>query len=182
VTIRPARAQDAAALVPLFEDWSHPLPAAAIEERIATWEATPRAALLVAELDGDVAGVVAVNATPHLARRDSFARLVGLVVSSAHRRRGIGEALVRAAEARARGWGCHRLELTSTRTRSEAPAFYTALGYVDLSERQAHTAASSEVRPGALTRWPGRCGRRRARRRPGSPRRGTPRRTRRRPR
>jgi GNAT superfamily N-acetyltransferase len=137
VTIRPARAEDAAALVPLFEDWNHPLPAAAIEERIATWKATQGAALLVAELDGDVAGVAAVNATPHLARGDSFARLVGLVVSSAHRRRGIGEALVRAAEARAREWGCHRLELTSTRTRAEAPAFYAALGYVDLSERQA---------------------------------------------
>jgi len=137
VTIRPARAEDAAALVPLFEDWSHPLRAEAIEERIATWEATPRAALLVAEVGGEVAGVAAVNATPHLARQDSFARLVGLAVSSRHRRLGVGRTLVAAAEELARGWGCHRLELTSTRTRAEAPGFYEALGYVDLSERQA---------------------------------------------
>jgi GNAT superfamily N-acetyltransferase len=137
VTIRAARADDAAALVPLFEDWSHALPEAAIEERLRVWEATPQAALLVAELDGKVAGVAAVNATPHLARPGSFARLVGLAVSSRHRRLGVGRALVAAAEELARGWGCHRLELTSTRTRAEAPAFYEALGYVDLSERQA---------------------------------------------
>jgi GNAT superfamily N-acetyltransferase len=123
--------------VPLFEDWSHPLPTDAIEERIATWEATPRAQILVAEAGGELAGAAAIHASPHLARQDWFARLIGLVVSSTHRRQGVGEALVRASEELARGWGCHRLELTSTRTRAEAPAFYEAIGYVDLSERQA---------------------------------------------
>jgi GNAT superfamily N-acetyltransferase len=137
VTVRPARPEDAAALVPVFADWNHALPEAEIEERLQVWQATPRAEVLVAEVDGAVAGVAAVNATPHLARPGSFARLVGLAVSAAFRRRGVGKALVSAAEELARGWGCHRLELTSTRTRPEAPAFYAALGYVDLSERQA---------------------------------------------
>jgi hypothetical protein len=31
VLVRPARPSDAEPLVPVFEDWSHPLPAAAIE-------------------------------------------------------------------------------------------------------------------------------------------------------
>ena len=56
---------------------------------------------------------------------------------SDHRRRGVATALMRAAEDLARGWGCDRLELTSTRSRAEAPAFYAALGYEDRSARQA---------------------------------------------
>ena len=59
------------------------------------------------------------------------------MVSSAHRRRGIGDALMRAAEARAREWGRDRVELTSSRWREEAPRFYESLGYRDQSERQA---------------------------------------------
>lgn len=137
MTIRPARVDDAAALVPLFEDWNHAQPEAVIAERLREWETTPLATVLVAECDGRLAGVAAVNATPHLARPGRFARLVGLAVSSAHRRRGVGRALVHSAEDLAREWGCHRLELTSTRTRAEAPGFYQALGYRDQSERQA---------------------------------------------
>ena len=37
-------------------------------------------------------------------------------------------------------WECDRLEATSTRSRAEAPGFYAALGYEDLSGRQARYA------------------------------------------
>jgi GNAT superfamily N-acetyltransferase len=137
VLIRAAHCDDAAALVPLFEAWDHPQPAAMIAERVAEWHATPRAEILVAELDGSVAGVAAVCASPHLARPGRFARLVGLAVAQPCRRRGVARALVRAAEALAEDWQCDRVELTSSRWRQEAPAFYAALGYRDRSERQA---------------------------------------------
>lgn len=84
-----------------------------------------------------VAGMVAVVALPHLARPGRFARLGGLVVGAAHRRRGVGRELMRAAERRARDWGCDRLELASSRWRTEAHAFYPALGYREVSEQQA---------------------------------------------
>ena len=137
MTIRAARIVDAAALVPLFEDWNHVLPEAAIAERLAEWERTPLAAVLVAELDVVVGGVAAVHASQHLARPGRFARLIGLAVRADHRRRGVARALLRAVEERALEWGCHRVELTSSRYREEAPGFYAALGYADLSERQA---------------------------------------------
>jgi ribosomal protein S18 acetylase RimI-like enzyme len=137
VLIRAAHRDDADALVPLFEAWDHPQPAAMIAERLAEWQATPRAEILVAELDGSVGGVAAVCASPHLARPGRFARLVGLAVAEQCRRRGVASALMRAAEALAEEWECDRLELTSSRWREEAPAFYTALGYRDRSERQA---------------------------------------------
>ena len=62
---------------------------------------------------------------------------MGLVVHAGHRRRGVGAALVRAAEDIARDWGCDRMEVTSRRSRAEAPGFYPALGYEDQSPRQA---------------------------------------------
>jgi GNAT superfamily N-acetyltransferase len=135
--IRSAQPADAPALVGLYAAWDHPLDADAIRERIEVWSAAPFAAFLVAELDGAPAGLAGVSASPHLARPGRFARLAGLSVDPAVRRRGVGRALVRAAEELARGWGCDRMEITSSRWRHEAPAFYPALGYEDASGRQA---------------------------------------------
>jgi N-acetylglutamate synthase-like GNAT family acetyltransferase len=137
VLIRSARADDAPSLVELYAAWSHPQPETIISERLAVWQETERARVLVAELDGAIAGVAAVSATPHFARSGSFARLVGLAVSDRFRRRGVASALVRAAQSLAREWGCDRLEATSTRARDEAPHFYAALGFQDASDRQA---------------------------------------------
>jgi N-acetylglutamate synthase-like GNAT family acetyltransferase len=137
VLVRPARPGDAEALVQVFADWSHALPADAIAERLRAWADEPRAELLVAEHDGAVVGVAAVSAGLHVARPGRLARLAGLAVRADARRLGAGAALVRAAEKLARGWGCDRLEATSSRWREEAPGFYAALGYEDLSSRQA---------------------------------------------
>ena len=135
--VRPARAADADALVPVFADWDHELPADAIVERLREWERTPLAEVLVAEVDGAVAGVAAVAAAPHFARPGRFARLIGLAVLASHRRHGIAAALLRAVEDQARAWGCQRVEITSSRWRAQAPAFYEAMGYADRSPQQA---------------------------------------------
>jgi N-acetylglutamate synthase-like GNAT family acetyltransferase len=137
VLIRPARAGDVPALVGLYADWGHPQPAEVIADRISEWAETPRAEVLVAELEGVVVGVAGVSAGPHLARSGRFARLTGLAVAATARRRGVATALVRAAEALAREWECDRVEVTSSRWRTEAPGFYAALGYADHSEHQA---------------------------------------------
>jgi GNAT superfamily N-acetyltransferase len=133
VRIRPATAADVPSLVPLFAQWDHAQPAEMIAGRIDVFAATPHAELLVAELDGAVAGLAGVCAEPHLARPALNARLMGLVVGDAFRRRGVGEALLRAAEVIARGWGCDRMEVTSSRRRAAAQAFYPALGYEEQS-------------------------------------------------
>jgi GNAT superfamily N-acetyltransferase len=132
-TVRAARMEDAAALVPLFAQWGHAQPAPFVAERIAAWAAAPDSELLVAEAgdDGAVAGLVAVAAQLHLARPGRSARIIGLVVDERARRQGVGAALIAAAEELARRWGCDRLELTSSRWRDAAMGFYAALGFED---------------------------------------------------
>lgn len=137
VLIRSATAVDASALGPMFAQWGHEQAAEAIAARLVDWEQTPRADVFVAALGGVLAGVAAVAATPHLARPGRTARLAALVVAADYRRRGVATALLRAAEQRAREWDCDRLELTSSRQRAAAHAFYEAQGYEEQSERHA---------------------------------------------
>jgi GNAT superfamily N-acetyltransferase len=135
--IRRARSDDAPRLVALYEQWGYGQPASAIAERLALWAETPNAEVLVASLDDVLAGMVGVYASPHLALRGRFGRIGGLSVDAAFRRRGVGAALIGAAEELARSWGCDRMEITSSRSRAEAPGFYPAIGYEDICGRSA---------------------------------------------
>lgn len=137
IRTRTVRPDDADALVFLFGQWGHAQSAEAIVAVLAEWRRTPHAEVVVAEVDGDLAGVVAVLACLYLDRPGRFARLAGLVVSATHRRQGVGANLLAVAEHKAREWGCDRLELTSSRSRAEAHAFYPANGYEDQSHRHA---------------------------------------------
>jgi GNAT superfamily N-acetyltransferase len=135
--IRRARSDDAPRLVALYEQWGYGQPAKAIAERLALWSATVEAEVLVAEIDGALAGMVGVFSSPHLALPGRYGRIAGLSVDGAFRRRGVGAALIGAAEELARSWGCDRIEVTSSRARSEAPGFYPAVGYEDVCARSA---------------------------------------------
>lgn len=89
----------------------------------------------VAELDDAVIGVVEVrladSPSPHSMLRPIRSASVDIVVDENHRRRGIGAALMRRAEAWARGHGAENLMLDMLRANEQAAAFYRALGYED---------------------------------------------------
>ncbi|HEY8478387.1 MAG TPA: GNAT family N-acetyltransferase [Spirillospora sp.] len=80
---------------------------------------------MAAEAGGGVAGVAALHALTLLEHTGRRGRLVALVVDDRVRGRGIGRALMLAAEDHARRLGCRDMEITSARNRSAAHAFST---------------------------------------------------------
>jgi len=137
VKTRTAKEQDCAAMVPLFEQWGHAQTELQVSAVLGLWSSTPLGEILLADDHGTVAGMAAVAASPRFADFGRNATLAGLVVADAYRRRGVGTMLLTAVETTARSWGCVRLELTSSRSRTAAHDLYLAFGFEETSERQA---------------------------------------------
>lgn len=79
--------------------------------------------LLVAEEDGAVIGTVMAGYDGHRGW------LYSVAVRLSHRRRGIGEMLVREAEGRLKAMGCGKINLQVRATNAEATRFWEKLGY-----------------------------------------------------
>jgi GNAT superfamily N-acetyltransferase len=92
-------------------------------------------ALLVAERDGDLCGLLGLDLMYYLPLGARTCRITALVVATAHQGAGVGRDLLQAAEAWARQAGAARIEVTSAAHRNEAHAFYRACGYRDGSMR-----------------------------------------------
>lgn len=86
-------------------------------------------ALLVAEVDGTVAGCVAYEPWGEDAEGRRRARMKRMVVDAGFRRQGIGGALAEAIMARARGDGNGTLCLDTTRSMQAATSLYLRLGF-----------------------------------------------------
>jgi ribosomal protein S18 acetylase RimI-like enzyme len=93
-------------------------------------------------------GAVALHIMPVLHRAGPIGRLTALVVDESARGRGIGRALVNAAEEYFRARGCALIEVTSNKKRTDAHAFYERLGYTATSFRFAKTVESRDPAAG----------------------------------
>lgn len=135
LTIGPAVVAEAEALAELLTQLGYPSSPDEVRQRLGSWAADPLSSVLVARDGAKPLGCVAVHARPYFERDGRWARIQALVVHATGRRRGIGRALVAAAERQALDWNCQVIEVTSSRRRADAHAFYPELGYVDQSER-----------------------------------------------
>lgn len=92
-------------------------------------------ACFVADVDGDVAGMVETSLAgqppPHSMLRPQVMATAGIVVAPEHRRRGIGSALMHRAEEWATEQGCSGVMLDMLGANEPALAFYRGLGYED---------------------------------------------------
>nr|WP_042178104.1 GNAT family N-acetyltransferase [Kibdelosporangium sp. MJ126-NF4]CEL12972.1 GCN5-related N-acetyltransferase [Kibdelosporangium sp. MJ126-NF4]CTQ98657.1 GCN5-related N-acetyltransferase [Kibdelosporangium sp. MJ126-NF4] len=136
VSLRRARPDDAADVAALLVELGYPdNEVAAVGQRLAMWAQEPAGVVLVAQLGGRVVGTVAVAAIPYLEQEGRWGRIVALVVSAECRGQGVGRQLVEAAEAAASGLGCVKMEVSSSRARTESHPFYRSLGYRDWADR-----------------------------------------------
>jgi predicted N-acetyltransferase YhbS len=151
VSLRRARPDDAADVAALLAELGYPdNEVDAVEQRLAMWAREPAGVVLVALLDGRMVGTVAVTAVPYLEREGRWGRIVALVVSAECRGQGVGRQLVEAAEAAAGDLGCVKVEVTSSRSRTESHPFYRSLGYQDSADRS--TRYLKDMVPGGLQR------------------------------
>ncbi len=128
VVVRPARSEDADAIAALLTEEGYPTGPSDVLERLGRFE-EPDGAVLVADLDGRPLGFVAIRAVPRFEHDDVLVRIAALVVDPAARERGVGHALMTAAEAFAGEHDAAFLEVTAGHHRPEARLLYEALGY-----------------------------------------------------
>ena len=100
------------------------------------------AAVFVAEDDGEVVARLSLSRDPHPASR--HVADLGLMVASAHRRRGVGRALLEEAVAWARGAGIRKLELHVFPWNEPALALYEAFGFEREGLRRRHYLRDGE--------------------------------------
>lgn len=130
--VRLARSADAEAINELLDQLGYPQDGqATTAARIQTWVADPASAAYVADVRGDLLGVIAVHICPFFERDGARGRIAALAVSDRARRRGVGSRLVAAAESFAAGHGCLRMEVTSGDRRPDAHRFYQRCGYTN---------------------------------------------------
>ncbi|WP_437939410.1 GNAT family N-acetyltransferase [Sorangium sp. So ce341] len=139
-TIRRATEADLPAVIQLFSipdegnlKTDHPGPPLdpRYREALAAIAEDPNNALLVAELEGRVAGAFQLTIIQHVAYLGGrVAQIENVIVDPSLRSRGIGEAMMRWAIDEARRRGCFRVQLTSNKARRRAHRFYERLGFV----------------------------------------------------
>jgi GNAT superfamily N-acetyltransferase len=140
VTLRNARLDDTAGLTRLVQQLGYSPTAGHVAASLARNLARPGNRMVVAELDGRVAGCVHlviadyVDVAPYI--------LIGaLVVDDRVRRQGIGRALMEAAEAWAAEQGIGAVRLNSSSTRAAAHRFYEAIGYTNIKTQYSFAKA-----------------------------------------
>ena len=136
LTIRIAEAGDCRVLARLIAQLGYQASASEVAERLAVMQANG-IVVLVAVLGGEVVGCLSTSVMRVLHRPAPVGRISMMVVAEGLRGRGIGAALVRAAERALAQRGCYMVEVTSNLARIEAHRFYERLGYERTSLRLA---------------------------------------------
>ena len=138
MTFREATAADLPEIVRLLADdplgATRETPGAEVPEEYLTAFAAiqkdPNNAVIVAEVDGEIAGTLQLTYIPGLTYGGGErAQIEGVRVVSEQRGQGVGHALIDWAVDQARARGCRLVQLTTDRQRPDAIRFYQKMGF-----------------------------------------------------
>ena len=137
ITVRPARLEDTDALTKLADQLGYPSTVEQVRRRFEVLaENSDENAVFVAEVDGKILGWVHAHLY-NLLVDDPETEIGGLVVDETVRGQGIGERLMRAAEAWTLEKGCSSVYLRSNAIRAHAHEFYKRIGYTIIKSHYA---------------------------------------------
>ena len=129
-TIRRAQADDVEGIVACLRSLGYEPSAQLVADKLFMLAGSSADAVWVAvEPSAGVVGVVSLHILPLFHAPGNLARLTALAVLEGHRGKGVGRALVTAAEAFAWEHDSRRIEVTSGDQRPDAHLFYEHLGY-----------------------------------------------------
>jgi GNAT superfamily N-acetyltransferase len=128
LSIRKIAAQDVDRARELIRQLGYDLDPDEFSRRLSAVASADQHALLVAELEHEVVGLMHLYARPAL-DKPVEAIVQALVVDSRHRSKRIGQALMQAAESWAQDRHLSSVALTSQIKRTDAHRFYQSLGY-----------------------------------------------------
>lgn len=128
--IRAAEESDAPALAELMSQLGYQTTTEEMRERLRAIFRHRDFTTFVAVDDNEVCGMIGLSASVGYEHNDRTGRIMALVVHERMRGRGIGHALLAAAEDYFAREKIVRVVLTSRFTRERAHAFYESLGYV----------------------------------------------------
>lgn len=139
ITFRDATAADLPSIIGMLVDdtigktretVSDP-PAECYVDAFAAIDKDPNNRLILAIGDGEIAGCLQLTFIPGLSRRGLWrGQIESVRTARKFRGQGIGRALFDHAIAASRERGCGLVQLTTDKSRSDAHAFYGALGFV----------------------------------------------------
>ncbi|SFK93485.1 Acetyltransferase (GNAT) domain-containing protein [Paenibacillus sp. 1_12] len=133
--IRIAATSDASQIAELSNQLGYVASEDQIIERLIKLLKDDDNAIFVMEIDGMVAGWAHVHGR-HLIESPDFAEIGGLVVHHQHRRKGIGEQLMRSCEEWAKQKEYNVVRVRSGGHRVEAHQFYERIGYSKVKSQE----------------------------------------------
>ena len=110
-------------------DLGYDVTPAKMEQRLNWILTNPTFKTFLAVVDGRACGMIGTVAYPTYEQDGLSGKVLALVTAKAARRRGIGRALIAAAENDFALRGIKRIALNTRLTRKDAHKFYEALGY-----------------------------------------------------
>jgi ribosomal protein S18 acetylase RimI-like enzyme len=129
LTVRAPEAGDMEALADLMTQLGYETRAAEMQMRMETISANKNYATFVAVVDGKVCGMIGTGTRYTYEHNSPSAAILALIVSEKMRGRGVGEALVAAAEKDLAQKNIRRLAVYTHFRRTRAHEFYEKLGY-----------------------------------------------------